>query len=484
MNIKFKPMLLIVFILTLICLLPASAAEMGEITDFEVVAQSDTVVSVKYDIKADSAEKEKQKKATVRAYVDGEQAWSITFGSTDSNHTSIAVLKNLKPDTSYTLTMQMTYSDGTTAKMSEPFVFSTLPDQSKTMGLNIAYGKEVYADSKITNAFGYELITNGFSGYSYSAYDNWSSANDNTEHWAYIDLNKESYFDKIVVKFYGASKPTETTYPYALDFNLEASNDALNWVSLKKVTDNDTAVYECEFDDIKKYRYVKIVLKKAPGTQVRFRISELEVYSAKGLEEVLPHSIGYTMGINQVIDQYTPKAILNDGTEVSLEECEYTLTSSDSSVISVDGSKVTASGLGTAELEICLKYNGFSKTIKEQITVSNMAFSEACVKTASDKTLENLSPTLTVHGTVSAVNYGTDDHKLLAIVACYDENGRMVAVAATDTVPVSENGGKADISTDEIILPDDVSGCSLRLHLIDSIDSLKAHIISVEYLEE
>ena len=228
---------------------------------------------------------------------------------------------------------------------------------------------------------------------------------------------------------------------------------------------------------------MKIKLTKAYGTQVRFRLSEVEIYSAKGLESVLPQNIGYSMGVNQVIDEYIPRALLNSGEFADISECEYTVSTEDTDVITVEDKKITAVGKGEAVLNISLTYNGVVKNISEKITVLDLAFAEVSVKNSVGDDLTELVGGEDVYCSVKAYNYNDEDKNLFAVIAYYDNNGRMVAAKTTDFSSLLKNGGNFEQITDTITVPENVSGGILKVHLIDSITSLKAYSYPISYEE-
>lgn len=461
------------------------SAESGEVKSIELIAKSDTAVSVKYNLAASTqSERNELKKATIIAYVNEQEAWRIRLVDTDSNHTSIAVLKNLEPDTEYDVTIQVTYGDGAKAPVSDVFKVRTLADQSKVMGRNIAFGKDAYSDSKIGNMFGPELLTNGNASWTFFAHDVWSSANNTNDHWAYVDLGKSEYFNRVVIKFYGCSDKANTTFPYAVGFRLEGSNDASEWTEIKSVTDNDQRLCDYTFDAVQYYRYVRIYLTKPYGNDVRLRVSEMEVYSCKGIDSIEGMETAYTVGEGQVIENYVPKACYNDGTKTDMTGMEYTIRSLTPEILSVDGHKVTVLDTGAGKLEIATEYGGITKKSVVDINAAPVAVEKTVLQDGEGNELPGLLGGAEIAGHVRCADFTGNGKDLTALICVYDADGIMTDAAVSEIrTALPQDGSFADIVTGVITLPDDITGYKVKLHIIDGFSKLNAYINSPEFEE-
>ncbi len=131
---------------------------------------------------------------------------------------------------------------------------------------NLANGKKTVASSEMQPG---EFLVDGGAG------SRWESDYKDDE-WIYVDLGKQEKIGKIILKWENA---------YAKSYELQISNDARKWKTVKTIVDGKGNTETLSFDT-QRAQYVRMKGKKR-ATQFGYSIYEMEVYGESDKENAL-----------------------------------------------------------------------------------------------------------------------------------------------------------------------------------------------------
>lgn len=164
-------------------------------------------------------------------------------------------LVNLHEEGKATITAKVT-------NLTKSVTLTAIPNKT-----NLALNKPVYASTSLFGTLPKAIVDGKYE-------TRWQSDYTDNE-WIYIDLEKEYNLDEIKVDF---------MYHRAKDYEIQISNDALNWTTIETKI-NGSGVYDAyQFTD-KHARYVKLKLTKRSSSNYVFNIQEVRIF---GTEYIKP----------------------------------------------------------------------------------------------------------------------------------------------------------------------------------------------------
>ena len=144
----------------------------------------------------------------------------------------------------------------------------------------------------------------------YTNFDSYWASKSDGEQYVYIDLGAESSVDKVVINW--------GDY-YANTYDIQSSDDAKAWSTIKSVTNGDGGIDTIEFDTVTAH-YVRVLCKETDASC--YTINEVEVwgvndfsYSVGDMPEPLEDGTQYLRGGNWKISR--ADEVSADGTELS-----------------------------------------------------------------------------------------------------------------------------------------------------------------------
>ena len=244
------------------------------IENLNVIAKSDTAVTVAYDYDATLGFTE------FDIYLNGN-----FYESTTSTHNVICI-SGLNPNTQYTVGMVAHNESGKTNMATT--TATTLKSRETTAWVNVALGADVTADAETNKNYPATRLVNGVAGtYGGGSNDQWHavSAADTAE--IVVDLGSETDISKLEIiepSSYGVSRD----YQNADSYTVSVSTDGSQYSPLGVYYHQDNGIITDTLEESVNCRYIKIILSESTVNPSRadgkyeWRLGDIKIYS-KGL---------------------------------------------------------------------------------------------------------------------------------------------------------------------------------------------------------
>jgi hypothetical protein len=107
----------------------------------------------------------------------------------------------------------------------------------------------------------------------------WASTNGHDPEWIYIDLGANDNIDRVVVHWWSS---------YAVAYEIQVSNDTVNWVPVWGTTNGDGAIDDIAVGATGRFVRLYGTLRSNPKSPGRYSIYEMEVYGSAGAPTPTP----------------------------------------------------------------------------------------------------------------------------------------------------------------------------------------------------
>lgn len=385
----------------------------------------------------------------IAIYCNGDKVKEVYVNGTDNSGYRGAVIRDLEPDTTYTLSAKAVYANGEESGFSNTVEVTTKPDSKKNIGQNFAMDAQITASSSANELlWPKDCVVDGTDAW-LNVRNQWLSQWGKGENaWLTLDFGEVRYVGKWVVKHIGVTGQTYNT----VDFDLLVSDDGENWTTVKEYRGNSEKITEFEPEVPIKGRYFKFLcIKPAEAPDgVYARVSEIELYSAIGTLDIEAKTNIAALGVNDKIGDLEVKVLMSNETEKRISE-NFTLESSNGEVLSVDGGEIVGVGKGTADLIVKYSETGNDMEFSIPITVCEITVSSIRFENSGGNVLSSLNGESRVCAKAVVSNKSGENKNVMVLIAYYDQNGKMVDVAVSGIGDEIENGAEnISVETGEI----------------------------------